>query len=87
MKHALLSALGSAVITGSLSAVRVLQATGREPPMQILPGAHVITIAGQSGSARGHAAVFSLIGAMVEPLGQHDMTNSRPCPPTHSEKE
>jgi molybdenum storage protein len=44
MEHDLLSALGSSLITGSLSDVRVLQETGREPPIQILPRAHVIKI-------------------------------------------
>ena len=57
MKHDLLSALGSSLITGSLSEVRVLQETGREPPIQILPRAHVIKIGGQNFIDRGRAAV------------------------------
>ena len=73
MKHDLLSALGSSLITGSLSDVRVLQETGREPPIQILPRAHVIKIGGQSFIDRGRAAVFPLIEEIVENLGHHEM--------------
>src|SRR5919197_203030 len=73
MKHELLSILGSSLITGSLSDVRVLQETGRESPMQILPKAHVIKIGGQSFIDRGRAAVFPLIEEIVANLGRHDM--------------
>ena len=36
----------------------MLQETGREPPIQILPNAHIIKIGGQSFIDRGRAAVF-----------------------------
>src|ERR671922_1276736 len=73
MSHEILSTLGSSLVTGSLSDVRVLRDTGREPPIQILPKAHVIKIGGQSFIDRGRAAVFPLIEEVVENLGRHDM--------------
>src|SRR5919108_591696 len=73
MSHEILSTLGSSLVTGSLSDVRVLQETGREPPIQILPQAHVIKIGGQSFIDRGRAAVFPLIEELVANLGRHDM--------------
>jgi molybdenum storage protein len=73
MKNELLSGLGSSLITGSLSDVRMLQETAREPPMQILPQAHVLKIGGQSFIDRGRVAVFPLIEEIVENLGRHDM--------------
>src|SRR5262247_2862879 len=73
MNNELLSALGTSLIAGSLSDERVLQETGREPPMQILPKAHVIKIGGQSFIDRGRAAVFPLIEEIVANLGRHDM--------------
>src|SRR5918999_6119537 len=73
MQHEILSTLGSSLITGSLSDARVLQETGREPPIQILPKAHVLKIGGQSFIDRGRAAVFPLLEEVVENLGRHDM--------------
>lgn len=73
MKNEILSALGSSLITGSLSDVRMLQETAREPPIQILPQAHVLKIGGQSFIDRGRVAVFPLIEEIVENLGRHDM--------------
>ncbi len=73
MKHEILSTLGSSLITGSLSDARVLQETGREPPIQILPKAHVLKIGGQSFIDRGRAAVFPLLEEVVGNLGRHDM--------------
>src|SRR5262247_4297143 len=73
MNNELLSALGTSLIAGSLSDERVLQETGREAPLQILPKAHVIKIGGQSFIDRGRAAVFPLIEEIVANLGRHDM--------------
>src|SRR5499426_1526980 len=73
MNNELLSALGTSLIAGSLSDERVLQETGREAPLQILPKAHVIKIGGQSVIDRGRAAVFPLIEEIVENLGRHKM--------------
>jgi molybdenum storage protein len=73
MKNKLLSVLGTSLIVGSLSDERVLQETGREAPIKILPKAHVIKIGGQSFIDRRRAAVFPLIEEIVENLGRHDM--------------
>src|SRR5262247_161420 len=73
MNNDLLSALGTSLIAGSLSDERVLQETGREAPIKILPKAHVIKIGGQSFIDRGRAAVFPLIEEIVENLGRHAM--------------
>jgi len=73
MKNELLSELGQYLVEGSLSDARVLEKTGQEPPLSILPKAHVIKIGGQSFIDRGRAAVFPLIAEIVENLGRHDM--------------
>jgi molybdenum storage protein len=73
MKHELLSELGQYLIEGSLSDVRVLEKTGLEPPLPILPQANVIKIGGQSFIDRGRVAVFPLIAEIVANLGRHDM--------------
>jgi molybdenum storage protein len=73
MKHELLSELGQFLIEGSLSDTRVLEKTGQEPPLSILPKAHVIKIGGQSFIDRGRAAAFPLIDEIVANLGRHDM--------------
>src|SRR5215468_134404 len=73
MKHELLSDLGQYLVEGSLSDARVLEKTGQDPPLSILPKAHVIKIGGQSFIDRGRAAVFPLIEEIVANLGRHDM--------------
>src|ERR671922_2873051 len=73
MNNELLSDLGQYLVEGSLSDARVLERTGREPPLSILPKAHVIKIGGQSFIDRGRAAVFPLIDEIVANLGRHDM--------------
>jgi len=73
MKHELLSELGQYLIEGSLSDVRVLEKTGLEPPLPILPQANVIKIGGQSFIDRGRVAGFPLIEEIVTNLGRHDM--------------
>jgi molybdenum storage protein len=73
MKNELLSDLGQYLVEGSLSDARVLEKTGREPPLAILPKAHVIKIGGQSFIDRGRVAVFPLLEELVANLGRHDM--------------
>ncbi|HSF31367.1 MAG TPA: uridine kinase [Candidatus Tectomicrobia bacterium] len=73
MNHELLSELGKSLVEGSLSDARLLEETGRQPPLPILPQANVIKIGGQSFIDRGRAAVFPLIEEIVENLGRHDM--------------
>ena len=73
MNHAILAELGAALVGGSLSDARLLEETGRESPIKILPSAAVIKIGGQSLIDRGRAAVFPLIEEIVENLGRHEM--------------
>ena len=44
MNNELLSVLGTSLIVDSLSDDRVLQETGHEAPIKILPKAHVISL-------------------------------------------
>src|SRR5688572_21082594 len=73
MQNELLSELGQYLVEGSLADVNVLQQTGQEPPLSILPDANVLKVGGQSFIDRGRAAVFPLIDEIVENLGRHDM--------------
>ncbi|RPJ32306.1 MAG: uridine kinase [Planctomycetaceae bacterium] len=73
MKHERLAGLAKSLVEGSLSDARVLEETGREPPLAILPRANVIKVGGQSFIDRGRAAVFPLIEEIVENLGCHEM--------------
>jgi molybdenum storage protein len=73
MRHEPLVELGRYLVEGSLSDARVLEKTGQEPPLPILPKANVIKIGGQSFIDRGRTAVFPLIEEIVENLGRHDM--------------
>ncbi len=73
MKNELLTELGQYLVEGSLSDMSVLQQTGVEPPLPILPEANVLKIGGQSFIDRGKAAVFPIIDEIVENLGRHKM--------------
>lgn len=73
MKNELLTELGQYLVEGSLSDMNVLQQTGQEPPLPILPNANVLKVGGQSFIDRGRAAVFPLIDEIVENLGRHEM--------------
>jgi len=72
-ENELLSDLGKSLVMGSLSDERVLAETNRQPPLQILPNAHVIKVGGQSFIDRGRSAVFPLIEEIAENLGRHEM--------------
>ena len=73
MQNELLTELGQYLVEGSLTDATVLQQTGQEPPIPILPDANVLKVGGQSFIDRGRAAVFPLIDEIVENLGRHDM--------------
>src|SRR5499425_194710 len=73
MNNELLSDLGQYLVEGSLSDARVLEKTGQEPPLSILPKAHVIKIGGESFIDRGRAAVFPLLEEIVANLSRHKM--------------
>ncbi|HEX2042002.1 MAG TPA: hypothetical protein VHF24_05125 [Acidimicrobiales bacterium] len=73
MDSELLSGLGDALVSGSLTDETLLAETGAGPVIQILPDANVIKIGGQSFIDRGRAAVFPLIEELVENLPRHKM--------------
>jgi len=69
----LLTQLGSALVSGSLTDEALLEETQNQPSLHILPDANVIKIGGQSFIDRGRSAVFPLIDELVENLGRHKM--------------
>ncbi len=73
MHNELLTELGQYLVEGSLTDRNVLQQTGLEPSLPILPDANVLKVGGQSFIDRGRAAVFPLIDEIVDNLGRHDM--------------
>lgn len=68
----LLSALGSKLVSGSLTDRALLEQTAG-PVTPILPESNVIKIGGQSVIDRGRVAVFPLIEEIVENLARHQM--------------
>jgi molybdenum storage protein len=77
MKHAmdteLLTALGSALVRGSLTDPDLLRQTEGGEVERILPEANVIKIGGQSIIDRGRKAVFPIIDEVVANLPRHQM--------------
>ena len=73
MDQPLLTELGHALVTGSLTDEALLAETGRQPSMRILPDANVIKIGGQSFIDRGRSAVFPLLEELVANLPDHKM--------------
>ncbi len=73
MTETLLSKLGEALVTGSLTDRELLALTDIQPRLQILPDANVIKIGGQSFIDRGRAAVYPLIGEIKQNLPHHKM--------------
>src|SRR6516164_5984502 len=73
MEQELLTALGKALVEGSLTDTARLAALDRQPTVQILPEANVIKVGGQSFIDRGRAAVFPLIDEIVSNLPRHKM--------------
>lgn len=69
----LLSALGRALVEGSLGAAELQRRTAAEPLERILPEANVVKIGGQSIIDRGRSAVFPLVEEIVANLDRHQM--------------
>ncbi|MBA3267347.1 MAG: uridine kinase [Acidimicrobiia bacterium] len=69
----LMSELGAALVSGSLTDEALLADTGRSPVMQILPEANVVKVGGQSFIDRGRSAVFPLMDEIVANLPDHKM--------------
>jgi molybdenum storage protein len=73
MKSELLTKLGEALISGSLTDEQLLAQTTQQPPVKIIPDANVVKIGGQSFIDRGRSAVFPLIDEIVANLPHHKM--------------
>ncbi|MGH9222349.1 MAG: uridine kinase [Acidimicrobiales bacterium] len=73
MEQTLLTELGHALVSGSLTDEALLAETGRQPTIRILPDANVIKIGGQSFIDRGRSAVFPLLEELVANLPDHKM--------------
>src|SRR5215218_7470520 len=73
MQDQLLTDLGAALVTGSLTDEALLAETGTQPVLSILPDANVVKIGGQSIIDRGRAAVFPLLDELVANLARHQL--------------
>ena len=73
MNNEILTELGEALISESLTDDELLSQTSKPMSVKILPDANVIKIGGQSIIDRGRAAVFPLREELVENLSQHKM--------------
>lgn len=73
VKTDVLTVLGKALVTGSLTDDALLAQTRESPPIAILPDANVLKIGGQSIIDRGRTAVFPILDELVENLPQHKM--------------
>lgn len=73
MKDKILSDLGEALVSGSLTDSELRARTGTMPGRQILPDANVIKIGGQSFIDRGRSAVYPLLEEIKKNLPQHKM--------------
>src|SRR5260370_26772218 len=73
MKSDLLTQLGKALISGSLTDDSMLSQTGRGRGVSILPDANVVKVGGQSIIDRGRSAVFPIIDEILANLKRHKM--------------
>ena len=73
MKSELLTKLGEALVSGSLTDEHLLAQTTQQTPVKIIPDANVVKIGGQSFIDRGRSAVFPLIDEIVANLPRHKM--------------
>src|SRR5262249_25909838 len=73
MTTELLTKLGQALVSGSMTDDELLSQTSSTPPVRVLPDVNVIKIGGQSVIDRGRAAVFPILEEVVENLPRHKM--------------
>jgi molybdenum storage protein len=73
MKSDVLTHLGHALVTGSLTDQDLLAQTGHPQGFAILPDANVVKIGGQSIIDRGRAAVYPLLEELVQNLPEHKL--------------
>jgi molybdenum storage protein len=71
--NAILTALGTQLVSGSLNDAAVQRATEDTPNFAILPWVNVVKIGGQSIMDRGRSAVYPLVEEIVANLEQHKM--------------
>ncbi len=73
MKSELLTQLGKALVSGSLTDEALLSQTSSGQGVSILPDANVVKIGGQSVIDRGRSAVFPIIDEILANLSRHKM--------------
>jgi molybdenum storage protein len=73
LQDQLLTQLGAALVTGSLTDEALLAQTEASPVLSILPDANILKIGGRSIIDRGRAAVFPLLDEIVANLAQHKL--------------
>src|SRR6266851_693669 len=73
MKGDLLTQLGKALVSGSLTDDSLLSQTRSGPGVSILPDANILKVGGQSIIDRGRSAVFPIIDEILANLKRHKM--------------
>src|SRR5229473_5589298 len=73
MKSDLLTQLGRALVSGSLTDDTLLSQTRSGPGVSILPDANILKVGGQSIIDRGRSAVFPIIDEILANLKRHKM--------------
>ena len=73
LQDQLLTQLGAALVTGSLTDEALLAQTEASPVLSILPDANILKIGGRSIIDRGRAAVFPLLDEIVANLARHKL--------------
>src|SRR5215813_5682300 len=73
MKDDILTQLGRALVSGSLTNDDLLSQTSSARGVAILPDANVVKVGGQSIIDRGRAAVFPLLDEVIANLPRHKM--------------
>jgi molybdenum storage protein len=73
MTTELLTKLGQALVSGSMTDDELLSQTSSTPQVRVLPDMNVVKIGGQSVIDRGRAAVFPILEEVVENLPRHKM--------------
>jgi molybdenum storage protein len=73
MKSEVLTELGKALVSGSLTDETLLAQTKSGQGVSILPDANVVKIGGQSMIDRGRAAVFPIVDEIIANLRRHKM--------------
>lgn len=69
----MLTALGRALVGGSLTDDALLVETGAVPIVEILPRGNVVKVGGQSFIDRGRSAVLPFVEEVIANLGRHEM--------------